>query len=55
MLIEMPARGTIENQCAASLAGLERLPYTWNHVIEKESLEFKELEHVKREKVEQLF
>lgn len=25
---------------------LERLPYTWNHVIEKESLKFKELEHV---------
>jgi hypothetical protein len=34
---------------------LERLPYTWNHVIEKESLKFKELEHVLIEKVEQLF
>ena len=33
----------------------ERLPYTWNHVIEKESLNFKELEHVRIEKVEQLF
>ncbi len=34
---------------------LERLPYTWNHVIEKESLNFKELEHILIEKVEQLF
>ncbi len=34
---------------------LERLPYTWNHVIEKESLKFKELEHVGIEKVQQLF
>ena len=33
----------------------ERLPYAWNHVIEKESLKFKELEHVKLEKVEHLF
>ncbi len=29
----------------------EHLPYTWNHVIEKESLNFKELEHVRIEKV----
>jgi hypothetical protein len=34
---------------------LERFPITWNHVIEKESLKFKELEHVLVEKVEQLF
>jgi hypothetical protein len=34
---------------------LERSPYTWNHVIEKQSLRFKELEHVLIEKVEQLF
>ena len=34
---------------------LERLPYTWNHVIDKESLKFKELEHVRVEKAEQLF
>ena len=34
---------------------LERFPITWNHVIEKESLRFKELEHVLIEKVEQLF
>ena len=27
----------------------------WNHVIEKESLKFKELEHVKLEKAGQLF
>ena len=34
---------------------LERFPITWNHVIEKESLRFRELEHVLAEKVEQLF
>jgi hypothetical protein len=34
---------------------LERFPITWNHVIEKESLKFKELEHVLIEKVERLF
>ncbi len=34
---------------------LERFPITWNHVIEKESLRFKELEHVLIEKVEQLY
>jgi hypothetical protein len=34
---------------------LERFPIMWNHVIEKESLNFKELEHVLMEKVEQLF
>ena len=33
---------------------LERFPITWNCVIEKESLKFKELEHVLIEKVEQL-
>ena len=34
---------------------LERVPITWNHVIGKDSLKFKELEHVLIEKVEQLF
>jgi hypothetical protein len=34
---------------------LERVPITWNHGIEKDSLKFKELEHVLIEKVEQLF
>jgi hypothetical protein len=34
---------------------LERFPITWNHVIEKKSLKFKELEHVLIGKVEQLF
>jgi len=34
---------------------LERFPITWNRVIEKESLNFKELEHVLVEKVVQLF
>ncbi len=37
------------------VAGLERFPITWKHVIEKESLDFKELEHALIEKVEQLF
>ena len=36
------------------LSYAERLPYTWNHVIDKESLRFKDLEHVRLEKVEQL-
>jgi hypothetical protein len=50
----------------APVAGLARFPITWNHVIEKESLKFKELEHafmryriypmsLNIEKVEQLF
>ncbi len=34
---------------------LERFPITWNHVIDKESLRFKDVEHVLIEKVEQLF
>ncbi len=39
-------------QTAASQ--LERFPITWNRVIEKESLRFKELEHVLIEKADQL-
>ncbi len=34
---------------------LERLPIAWNHVIEKELLRFKEVQHVLIENVEQLF
>jgi len=34
---------------------LERFPITWNHVIEKESLNVNKLEYVLIEKVEQLF
>ncbi len=34
---------------------LERFPIRWNHLIERESLKFNELEHVPIEKVEQLF
>src|ERR1700730_7933569 len=34
---------------------LERFPITWNHVIEKESLKCKDLEHGGIEKVEQVF
>ena len=33
---------------------LERFSIRWNHLIEKEALSFKELEHVLIEKVEQL-
>jgi len=33
----------------------ERFPITWNHVIEKESLNINKLKHVLIEKVEQLF
>jgi hypothetical protein len=36
-------------------ATLERLPIIWNHLIEKLSLKFKELEHVLVEKAAQLF
>jgi hypothetical protein len=34
---------------------LERVPITWNCVIDNDSLKFKELEHVLIEKFEQLF
>ena len=34
---------------------LERFPIRWNHLIEKELLRFKDLEHVLIEKVDQLF
>ncbi len=34
---------------------LERFPITWTHVIEKGIAQFKELEQVLIEKVEQLF
>jgi hypothetical protein len=36
-------------------ASLERVPIKWNHLIDKDSLKIKELEHVLIEKVEQLF
>jgi hypothetical protein len=36
-------------------ARLERFPITWNHVINKEPLRIKELDHAGIEKVEQLF
>jgi hypothetical protein len=39
----------------ATKVNLERFPITWNHVIDKEALKIKELEHVLIEKVEQLF
>ncbi len=41
-------RATIEE-------ALERFPIRWNHLIEKESLKFNELEHVPIEKVAQFF
>ncbi len=34
---------------------LKRFPLRWNHLIEKDALRAKELEHVLIEKVEQLF
>ena len=34
---------------------LERLPTRWTHLIDKESLRFKELEHVGLKKAGQLF
>ncbi|MDQ6702111.1 MAG: hypothetical protein M3Z96_02870 [Pseudomonadota bacterium] len=37
------------------LASHARFPITWNHVIDKEPLRIKELEHVRIEKAEQLF
>jgi hypothetical protein len=43
-----PVSSSLEN-------ALERFPITWNHVIDKESLKIKELEHVLIEKLEQLF
>ncbi|MGH6846298.1 MAG: hypothetical protein ACREC0_02330 [Methylocella sp.] len=37
------------------MRSLEHFPVTRTHVIERESLKFKELEHFLIEKVEQLF
>ncbi len=34
---------------------LGRVPIKWNHLIDRDSLKIKELEHVRIEKVEQLF
>jgi hypothetical protein len=34
---------------------LECFPIAWNHVIEKETLKFRDLEHVRIEEAEQLF
>ncbi len=42
-------------QWTVAISPLKRFPIAWNHVIEKESLNFKELEHVLIEKVVQLF
>ncbi|QBR72081.1 hypothetical protein CU048_13300 [Beijerinckiaceae bacterium] len=56
----IPLRGFIRRHSSVgryfiySLA-LERFPIRWNHLIEKESLKFNELEHVLIEKVGQLF
>jgi hypothetical protein len=43
----------LQAECATP--PLERVPSKWNHLIDKDSLKFKELEHVRIEKVEQLF
>jgi hypothetical protein len=51
----MPARDRSAMRPTRFFHGrLERFPIRWNHLIEKESLKFKELEHVLIEKVEQL-
>ena len=43
------------NRVFAGGITLERVPIKWNHLIDKDSLKIKELEHVPIEKVEQLF
>jgi hypothetical protein len=50
---ELPVLAQV--RAAVPIADLERLSITWNHVIDKESLNIKELEHVLIEKVEQRF
>jgi hypothetical protein len=40
---------------SAGFRSLERVPIKWNHLIDKDALKIKELEHVLIEKVEQLF
>ncbi len=45
----------IDRRRAKSGLALERVPIKWNHLIDKDSLKIKELEHVLIEKVEQLF
>jgi hypothetical protein len=42
-------------QTAFKYQGREGLPITWNHVIEKEALKIKELEHVPSETASHLF
>ena len=49
------SRPGVKKPWPAMKVDLERLPHTWNCVTEKESLKFKELEHVLIEKVDQLF
>jgi hypothetical protein len=41
--------------CRLGHRTLERVPIKWNHLIDKDSLKIKVLEHVLIEKVEQLF
>jgi hypothetical protein len=43
------------NQRSVWVLNLERVTIKWNHLIGKDSLKIKELEHVGIEKVEQLF
>ena len=50
-----PVSGVRAFHAARQASTLERFPITWNHVIDKESLKFKDLEHVKLEKVAQFF
>ena len=50
-------RFTNPRLCSLPLSSraLERFPITWNHVIDKEPVKIKELEHVRIEKAGQLF
>ena len=50
-----PAKGACEFLSDPASSHVRALPITWNHVIEKETFNFKELERVLIEKVEQLF
>jgi len=45
----------IRNPLRLQIGCLERFPITSHHVIKKEALEFKDLDHVRIEKGEQLF
>jgi hypothetical protein len=51
----LPGANSCNGRACAVTSTLERFPIRSNHLIEKESLRFKELEHVLIEKAGQLF